>query len=54
MFLDVDNFKMVNDRHGHLFGDEVLCRIAGEINKQFRSDDIICLYWRRRIFDHYA
>lgn len=42
MFLDVDNFKMVNDRHGHLFGDEVLCRIAGEINKQFRSDDIIC------------
>lgn len=42
MFLDVDNFKMVNDRHGHLLGDEVLCRIADEINKHFRSDDIIC------------
>ena len=42
MFLDVDNFKMVNDRHGHLFGDEVLCRIANEISKQFRIDDIVC------------
>ncbi|MCD8360188.1 MAG: sensor domain-containing diguanylate cyclase [Acidaminococcaceae bacterium] len=42
MFLDVDNFKMVNDRHGHLFGDEVLCRIANEICRQFRSNDIVC------------
>ena len=42
MFLDVDNFKMVNDRHGHLFGDEVLCRIANEISRQFRSNDIVC------------
>ncbi|WP_455654603.1 bifunctional diguanylate cyclase/phosphohydrolase [Phascolarctobacterium sp.] len=42
MFLDVDNFKMVNDRHGHLFGDEVLCRIANEISRQFRTDDIVC------------
>lgn len=42
IFLDVDNFKMVNDSYGHLMGDTVLCRIAAEIKKQFRTNDIIC------------
>lgn len=28
LFIDVDNFKTVNDQYGHLFGNTVLCRIA--------------------------
>lgn len=32
---DVDNFKKVNDRNGHLFGDAVLCSIADEMVHMF-------------------
>lgn len=28
LFIDIDNFKIVNDQYGHLFGNTVLCRIA--------------------------
>ena len=41
LILDLDNFKQVNDRYGHLFGDAVLTKVAREIEKQFRSRDII-------------
>ena len=41
MIIDLDNFKEVNDRYGHLFGDAVLTKAAREIKKLFRSQDII-------------
>ena len=41
LIIDLDNFKMVNDYHGHLFGDTVITQTAAEIRRFFRSDDII-------------
>ena len=35
------NFKEVNDRYGHLFGDTVLTRISAEISRMFRGTDVV-------------
>lgn len=41
LIIDLDNFKQINDRYGHLFGDAVLTRAAREIGKLFRNQDIV-------------
>jgi len=41
IILDLDNFKALNDKFGHLFGDTVLTSVAVELNTQFRSSDIL-------------
>lgn len=41
LIIDLDNFKTVNDRYGHLFGDSVLTQAAREIEKLFRTQDIV-------------
>lgn len=44
LFLDIDHFKMVNDTHGHLVGDEVLVAVTRAIEETIRSEDILARY----------
>lgn len=42
MFIDLDNFKFVNDNYGHDAGDEVLIEISQRIQSAIRSGDTLC------------
>lgn len=44
MMLDIDDFKHINDSHGHLFGDRVLRETAETISANIRSNDILGRY----------
>jgi diguanylate cyclase (GGDEF)-like protein len=41
MILDLDHFKAVNDRHGHLAGDDVLAAVAAELQAGVRANDVV-------------
>ncbi|MBV9523669.1 MAG: GGDEF domain-containing protein [Alphaproteobacteria bacterium] len=41
MICDLDGFKLVNDRHGHLVGDEALNQVAGLLSRHIRRADTV-------------
>ena len=44
LFIDVDEFKTVNDKYGHKVGDDVLRAVANEIQRSTRDSDVVCRY----------
>src|SRR3546814_4200103 len=39
-YIDLDNFKQVNDTHGHQTGDEALLEVAALMKEQIRGGDL--------------
>ena len=44
LMLDVDHFKQINDRHGHVIGDTVLREIAAVLRTSLRCSDTLCRF----------
>jgi diguanylate cyclase (GGDEF)-like protein len=44
VFLDIDKFKEINDKYGHLEGDNILKELGASINSSVREVDIACRY----------
>ena len=44
LMIDIDNFKLFNDQHGHEVGDQVLCQVAAILQHQTRGSDVAARY----------
>ena len=44
LMLDLDNFKEMNDKHGHPFGDFLLAEVASTLGRSVRDSDLVARY----------
>jgi diguanylate cyclase (GGDEF)-like protein len=44
LMIDLDDFKLVNDRYGHQAGDQVLARFGRLLKESFRGTDLLARY----------
>ena len=44
LFIDLNGFKAINDRHGHAAGDKILTTVAARISARVRMGDVVCRY----------
>ena len=44
LFIDLNRFKDINDRHGNHVGDELLCKVAVRARRALRAKDRLCRF----------
>ena len=44
LMIDIDNFKTINDTHGHSVGDEIIASLAATLRGSIRQTDIACRF----------
>jgi diguanylate cyclase (GGDEF)-like protein len=44
VMVDIDHFKSINDRYGHLVGDQAIQRVAAILRENLSAQDLVCRY----------